>query len=451
MPPRMPRPLAVVLLSALVSGAGAQINSVAFAEHGRAFLKDLGEPEPPDLPTLLERHYTSILLADFDLRVPRRMFENGDEVARVATIANALLALQDQLVDWTTDPGAQKAVHAELAALRKYVGSWRGKPIASEAPAVPPRVQPCVLVIAPERRSFVGLVGWLGLWKQVYQDYWWFDATAQFSDLRLQDEGHVQIVALEYAAPDQKGDVTLGYDMNTREKTGMLQHVLQRAAVSWCWRWLGNGADTTFVLGFATDLVVDVLGQNNARSGGSGKSHSTEGQGGFIPGAPSAGGGMPVQNADSNWRDSLGQDWFARALRQAQKAGEHEAADKDRLGHFLLHDQKGARKHLVSAPFLGEAAFVREAVPDPFLDDYLEFHRSYRAAFVHWLQTHGGKTKPASAEQFRTLLRRIMEQKEGATFDALCQEIYGLPLSAKAADTSTLERRFLAWIAESSR
>jgi len=443
----------LAVAAVLATALAAQDGKVAFADFGHEFLQALGEREAPPLPDLLERYYARLLLGGFDLRVPKNMLDKGDDVARVAAIAGALLDLQEHLAEWTAvDQGALKAERAELALLHKFVGAWRNKPNATEPPAGPLRPAPCVLVIAPDRKNFVGLVGCLGLWKKDCQDIWWHDATALFSDARLQDEGNVQIIALEYAAPKQDGDVTLGYDMNTREKTGMLQHVLQRAAMSWCWRWLGDDADQSFVLGFATDLVVDVLGQNNARSGGSGKIHSTEGQGGFIPGAPSGGGGMPVQNADSNWRHSLGQDWFGRVLRQAQKAGEHEAAgSKDKSGHFLVHDQSGQRKHLVSAPFLGKVAFDRELVPETFLDDYLEFHRAYRAGFVHWLQGNGMKSKAASGERFGALLRRLIEQQEGVTFESLCKDLYGVPLAAKEHEVDTLERRFLAWVAENSR
>jgi hypothetical protein len=444
-------PLLVTL--SLAPAANGQDGKVAYADFGHALLSSFGESAAPALPELLERHYARLPLAGFDLRVPKAMLGSKDGVARVASIAGALLDLADRTAEWTTNgPEALKAERAELAALRKFVAAWRDKPAETQPPTLAARKEPCVLILAPDRRNFVGLVGWLGLWKENYREYWWVDANAQFSDLRLQDEGQVQVIALEYAAPKQDGDVTAGFDMNTRERTGLLQHVLQRAAMSWCWRWLGDDCDASFQLGLATDLVIDVLGQNNARSGGSGKEHSTEGQGGFIPGAPSQGGGMPVQNADSTWRHSLGADYFSRPLRQAQKAGEHEVgANKDKLGNFLLHDQTDQHKHLVTAPFLGTSAMDREVVPAAFLDDYLEFHRAYRAAFVHWLQGNGMKTKAASAEQFAVLMRRLAEKAKGVDFDGLCRDLYGVPLSAKDPGTDTLERRFLAWVATNSR
>ncbi|MEO6596648.1 MAG: hypothetical protein ABIP94_18015 [Planctomycetota bacterium] len=431
----------------------AQANPVDYAAFGHALLKELGEQEPPPLQAMLDRHYARLLLIEFDVRVPGSLLAKVQDTTKVATIAGALLDLEDRLVDYTIfDQDAQKARHGDINSLRKYVAAWRNKPLATEPPSIPLAKEPCLLVLAPTRQNFVGVVGWLGLLEQKYQDYWWNNGTAQFSDLRVQDEGHVQVIALEYAAPDQKGDVTLGFDMNTRERTGLLQHFVQRAAVSWCWRQFGDDADETFIVGFATDLVTDVLGQNNARSGGSGKSSATEGKNAFIPGAPSRGGSMEMVNADSSWRLSQGSDYFARVLRQAQKAGEHDAKEsKDRLGHFLLKDAKGETKHRVTAPFLGKVAFDRDAVPDPYVDDYLEFHRAYRSAFVHWLQNNAGKGKAGSLERFRTVLQRLMEKTEGMTFEVLCQEIYGVPLAEKAATDDSLERRFLAWLATNSR
>src|SRR5262249_37063891 len=135
-------------------------------------------------------------------------------------------------------------------------------------------------------------------------------------------------------------------------------------------------------------------------------------------------------------------------LRQAQKAGDKEAHDKDKLGHFVVHDRSEAKRLLLTAPFLGKLAFERELVGEAFVDDYLEFHRCYRAAFVHWLQTLGMKTKPASNERFGVLLRRLMRRQGGDDLDSLSKELYQVPLASKDPEVDTLERRFLAWIAE---
>lgn len=443
--------LALTALTALSAGLDAQPPHVAWADFGRAWLQELGEAEPPALDAMLQRHYARLPLADFDVRVPNTLLGKSGDPAEVAAIADALLRLQDRIDELTVpDAAALSARHQEVAELRKWLAAWRKKP-DTEPPTATRRESPCILVLAPERRDFVALVGWLGLLKQQYRDYWWNDGTAQFVDLRVQDEGQVQIVALEYAAPDQQGDATRGFAMSTRERTGLLQHVLQRAGLSWCWRWLGDDADRSFVLGLATSLVTDVLGQNNARSGGSDSAKTTEGRNAFIPGAPSRGGSMEMVNADSKWRLSQGQDWFARPLRQAQKAGVHAAKkSRDKLGHFLLDAKQGEAKHLVTAPFLGGVAYDRDEVPSEFLDDYLEFHRAYRAAFVHWLEQQGGRNKDASLAAFRALMAKLLAVPPKPTFEEACSDVYGVPLSSKDAEQDTLERRFLEWLTKNA-
>src|SRR5712671_2595892 len=169
----------LAVAAVLATALAAQDGKVAFADFGHEFLQALGEREAPPLPDLLERYYARLLLGGFDLRVPKNMLDKGDDVARVAAIAGALLDLQEHLAEWTAvDQGALKAERAELALLHKFVGAWRNKPNATEPPAGPLRPAPCVLVIAPDRKNFVGLVGCLGLWKKDCQDIWWHDATA---------------------------------------------------------------------------------------------------------------------------------------------------------------------------------------------------------------------------------------------------------------------------------
>jgi hypothetical protein len=160
---------------------------------------------------------------------------------------------------------------------------------------------------------------------------------------------------------------------------------------------------------------------------------------------------MEMVNADSKWRLSQGQDWFERPLRHAQTAGGHEAKkSKDKLGHFLLDAKKGNEKHLVTAPLLGAAAYDRDEVPAEFMDDYLEFHRAYRAAFVHWLECESGRNKAASLESFRALMQQLTTGSERPTFEDACQDVFGIPLSSKDAAIDTLERRFLAWLSRNA-
>lgn len=468
----------VVTLLAIAGAGLAQDGKVDYARFGREHLKALGEATPPALADLLERHYTRLDLGIFDLRIPANCPEVPALAAALLDLQGAVLALVEK------DAKALKAEQAELATLKRFVLERRPADAASrpttrdllvangakdDARAASKRLAELMrtgkalgvtrptpvastIVLAPTRKDFVAFVGCLGLAIPDYQSIYWHDATAQWTDLVLLDEGQVQVIALEYAAPKQDGDVTLGFAMNTREKTGLMQHFVQRATLSLLWNWLGKDAEGSILAGFAQDLVIDLLGQNNARSGGSGQMKSTGGQGGFIPGAPGMGGAMPMISADSAWRSTFGSDYFVRSLRQAQHQGEREsAASKDRVAHFLMHDSSGNKKFVVTAPFLGSKAMDKELVPAEFLDDYLEFHRAYRSCFVHWLQINGtGKGKAQSIERFGELVRRGATAKEGQTLESFCMDVYGLPLSDRDAAVDTLERRFLRWLHEST-
>jgi len=124
---------------------------------------------------------------------------------------------------------------------------------------------------------------------------------------------------------------------------------------------------------------------------------------------------------------------------------------KDRTGHFLLHDSSGNKKFVVTAPFFGSRAMDKEILPQPFLDDYPEFHRAYRSCFVHWLQTVGsGKGKTQSTERLGELLRKGAAPAKGDSLEGLCKEVYGVPLSDRDPTADTLERRFLRWLHDST-
>ena len=466
----------------LASSGPAQDKNVDYARFGREYLKSLSEPTPPPISDLLERHFVRLDLGIFDLRAP-------PTCAELPAIAAALLDLQGIVLSIVEkDQKALKAELADIALLKRFVLEKRAAEAASrpatrdllvvngakdDARAASKRLSELMrsgkavglvrerplastVVLAPTRKDYVAFVGWLGLAIPEYQPIYWHDTTAQWTDLVLMDEGNVQVIALEYAAPQQNGDVTLGFAMNTREKTGLLQHVVQRATLSLLWTLFGKDAEGSILAGLAQDLVIDLLGQNNARSGGSGQMKSTDGQGGFIPGAPGAGGGMPMMSADSAWRNTFGSDYFVRSLRQAQHQGERESpASKDRTGHFLLHDSSGNKKFVVTAPFFGSKAMDKEILPQPFLDDYLEFHRAYRSCFVHWLQTNGtGKGKAQSIERLGELLRRsaasTLATSPGSSLEGLCRDVYGVPLSESDPTADTLERRFLRWLHDST-
>jgi hypothetical protein len=237
-------------------------------------------------------------------------------------------------------------------------------------------------------------------------------------------------------------------DMNAREKTGLLQHVVQRATFSLVANYCGPDVALLFQSALAQNLVIAVYGENNARSGGNDRPSDSAGMDTFIPGAPGMGGSLPSSNADSPWRHTRGSDYFLRPLRRSQKSAAGTGAEKGRRFELLAGERE---KHVVAAPFIGRAAKGKTPVPEKFLGDYLEFHRAYRSGFLHWLQEHGaGNAKAANAAKFAELVRRLCAPKDGQDFEGVCRELYGVPLSGTDPGIDSLEGRFLVWVAHQS-
>jgi hypothetical protein len=229
--------------------------------------------------------------------------------------------------------------------------------------------------------------------------------------------------------------------------TGLAQHVAQRTGVTLCWHCFGAALDPAFELAIGQTIVVDLYGENNTRSGGSGRSNTTDGITAFIPGGNSAGGALPPTNAESSWRTTLGKDYFAKPLRESQKMGAKSGKTKDeKLAYFQLLNDTGNKRFPVRAPFFGSAAQGKELPPTEFMSDYLEFFRAYKTCFVHWLREES-EAKAADAHvKFAKLLQKVAEAGGAAAFQDLVAEAYGEPYSDLDLAKSSLEMRFLHWL-----
>ena len=489
------RPCLVLAVSILGAHAGAQQTRATpaqapfFAARITEFWQSHGleaaRAEDRTFDKVLERCYVRLQLGLFDLRHPAALLVEKNGARDLQAIAVALLDTQARWLEWVArEPAASKDSLADIATLKSWVQHWKLPRLATAGKeperdlirllaaspeqvaagtrlaqtlargtalgldrATPP---PTRIVLSPTRRHFVEFVGFLGTVQEFYRDVFWTDTVTSWTDLWLPEEANTQVIALQYAAPGQKGDFTLGMDMNAREKTGQLEHVVQRAMFSLVWNYYGLQVDPLLQAALAQNMVVALYGENNARSGGSGQGAKTEGIEAFIPGAPGQGGGLPATNADCRWRLTRGADFFQRALRQAQKAGaavRDAGADKDKVSRFVMLSEDERDKHVVKAPFLGRAARAKDAVPATFLPDYLEFYRAYRGAFLNWVQTSGAGNPRASAQRFGELLRRLATPVEGRDFETACHEVYGISLGGTGASADSLEGRFLAWLA----
>lgn len=429
---------------------------------------------------LLRRGFVRIDLGAFALYYPRAIL---GEAPRVEALRRSARALVDLQVRWDgllhPEVGSEaKVALKEAEALAKWIDGWKPKDLASAAAKPEEEVELCAslpakdsqraawrscdarwsaapgkdlprvrLALSPTRGHFVAFAAWVGTTNEGYKASYWSDGVALWGEFQVETEGDLLVLPLENASPKKDAPYDEGYDMNAKSPTGMLQHVVERAAARLLERCCGRELAPVLRIGLSQNLVIDLYGENNARSGGSGKSKSTEEYGSFIPGGNSAGGLLPTLSADSRFRENLGKDHFVRVLQHAQRRG----AKEDRSGRpssqaFVLHGTDDQDHQVVHAPFLGKGAREPQAIPARFNDDYLEFLRAYRSCFVYWLQHVAGGNKKYSPQRFAELLEGLASREPSATFDAVAARVYGAPLRVEDPQGDALEFRFLAWL-----
>ena len=437
-----------------------------------------------DLEEVLARHYVVAHLGCFDVYYPADRVVGKDDPDPFKRSVAALIDLQGAWVElFGEGPGAKQALK-QVQILRKWAHSGRTfsrldprsdeeardffavygaekKQLAARAELVrlfesgealgfaPVDGRAFEIVLAPDRADFQAVLSFVGSLDPSLRGIYWHDGVRTWTEFFWND---LQVVALQYAPFGGDADVAgAGIAMDEREETGLEQHVAQRGAIALAWRCFGDGLTPPIELGLAQTLVIDVYEQNNIRSGGATRGSATEGMTAFIPGGNSGGGALPALNADSSWRADLGEDYFAEALRAAQKSASKRAPKGgavEKSAWFQLVAADTASKYDVRAPFFGAGVVGKELPPEAHMQDYLEFYRAYKTCFVDWLRKHGAGSKTKSAQAFSRLGRRIAEEKGAGDFEAIVTEVYGMPLGAAGGDADSLEAAFLHWLSK---
>ena len=471
---RLLRALAPLVLVAAAAGQSIDFEALAQRFAQRHVPAD-GDALTGDLATLVRRAFAGGLLGAVDLRFPPDVARDREGAALLQRASLAVLDTQRAWLEWLAPQGeAREQALADLETVRKALKSARAGSMASAAREhldlldligasdqerlaaerlggafasgaalgfEPRNPRPAALVLAPRRADFLELAAYAGARAESLREVFWQPVVADWTEFWIDD---VQVVALEYAAERRKPeDLERGEPMDRREKTGLEQHLAQRTAISLAWQAFDRGFDPALELGVAQELVIALYGENNTRSGGSGRGNETVAYEMFVPGGLSQGGILPAMSADSRWRSTLGKDHFLKPLRDAHRAGMKDGGRGRERGWFQLATPGGGEKHNVRAPFLGAAARGREQPPAAFMSDYLEFFRAYKSAFVHWLRSAAAGDEEESAAAFRELAQRVAA---GKGFEAALEEVYGAPLSAPDPKADALEGRFLEWL-----
>jgi hypothetical protein len=321
--------------------------------------------------------------------------------------------------------------------------------------------KPVLLVLSPTREDFLGLGSFAGALSADGKRLLWTDSLALWTSFNFRT---LHVIALEHPAtyPGQ-GDITQGMDMNAKEKTGLLQHVVQAAAELLIGHTWGESLPPELSSGLAMVMVIELFKENNVRAGGGSGGRRTPAYSKFVPGGRSSGGRLPAISAEPRWREDKGKDFFLEVLRAAQKDGAKDAfkalgTSRDKRAFFALHSDAGTPGHFVQAPFL--EVVNPQPVPAGYTNDFREFFRAYRCAFAYWLKNKAksAQEKAAAEELLRRFLQALTppwaaeegendEEEEESPFVRAVAEVYGMPFSGEDGAAQSLEWAFLDWLA----
>jgi hypothetical protein len=474
------KPLTAVVTALALAGPalthGGQDDPLPFEELARDWLtrhEVEGEvPDGIDLDTLLAHDLTRIRLGAFELYVPPSVLLEAEWQDEIGGALHAVFRVQEQWAGWAAgEDGVPEDLEADLKTVGAFLKSWRGRlpktakelagvellttvaakddqrealdglaeallvggPLGLEKPRA------ARMILMPSRQDFLGFASLVGWKVESWRDGYWVDDLRNWAEL---DYAGTRVLALEFAAPGN--DPFRGLAMTAKNPDGLEQHVAQLATRSLFEAWFGDRMEPMLAAGLANSMVIDVFGEVDTRTDGDLRAREKSARSVFIPGGNSNGGTLPAQDANSRWRDGMGRDHFVKVLRQAQKAGAKEAKGRTNAC-FLIQSDDELEQTTVCAPFFAAESAATDP-PAEFVGDYVEFLRSYRAAFLYWMREQAEGTTKKSRARFATFLRTLAAAPEGSAMTAVVASAYEAPLSGAEMDKSSLEGRFLAWL-----
>jgi len=473
------RLLTCLLPTILATSAATQDRTIPFKKFAQDFVAKhgiSGAPESSQFSKALETKWVRLTIGGFTVRYPSATVNGKAAMGKLQQALQGVLDTQLVMAEWMGGKEKNKALLKAGVTFGKWIKSWKQRKVTKslqsgvgdlldvlEAPeavhkaiktlkedlsngkafgltADKPRSEQ--IVFCPTRQDFLETACFLGTLSEENKNALWQDNLITQCQSHIQDPFEMQIVALEYASPNQAGrDFTSSIDMNSREKNGLLQHVVRTTMNAIIRIWFGEEAPRSLMVGLTMNVTIAVCGEDNTRAGGDERGKSVGARVAFVPGGRSEGGLFAGANLDSMWRSTKGRDWFVRPLKRGLKSGAKKTK-KQKFGAFLIHSDDQSEWKVVHAPFFSAPTGDVPTLPAQFTGDSKELLRAYTCCFVHWLRDKGmGKTKKASNAGFAALLHAIQAKPD--SLETSCQKIYGVGLSRGSLDEDSLERRFL--------
>ncbi|MBL8857389.1 MAG: hypothetical protein JNL28_02635 [Planctomycetes bacterium] len=435
----------------------------------------LGDAAPESLKyeDVLAKSFVKLELGAFDVRFPRSALATHGEEFK--TCAAALVAAQEEFVDWLNPNTVDKALRDDLKVLTAWVKSWRTQSLArgksgeesdvaklvgatpaqleaskhlfnalAKGEALGPAREVALhprLILLPTRKLFSEFVFFTGWIASDMRGLFWLENVPDWTQCYVVDD---QLIALEYGIANRPpNDYTSGTSMDLL----LQQQVAQLGTNSLLLAHYKERVPGAFIGGLSMNLVIDTYGSVQTRVDGDTRSKVTQKRDVFVAGGASEGGFLAKNSAETKWRENGGRDHFIPTLRAAQEDGNKLAKDsKQKNLVFAVRSDDGGDKWAAIAPFFSEAGPEHKPAAK-FEGDYAEFLRAYKSAFIYWLQTKSQSNEKASREKFALLLRKLDDPNMAVDFESVFKDVYdGAALSAPDADKESLEGRFLIWL-----
>ncbi|TAJ13611.1 MAG: hypothetical protein EPO68_13135 [Planctomycetota bacterium] len=479
------------LASAVADGGKldfAAMSKSALAAYGleKAKLSDLGFAD------VIRKRFFRVQLGAVTLHLPGKENENTDDAKDFLRCASALVKVQREWLRWTANDKGEGGARSggaggespdkDIETVLKWVESWSPNEIqrldiakeADLAKALAPNAAqlealkrtndffatggplgvrragqaPAPLVVMPNRKGFCELIALAGYLDSDLQQYFWLD------NLDLWTEGKVddfRIISLKFAETNGKqGDYSDQIRMDEKDKTAVEQYAAERGALAVLNQAFGDSFPDVMASGLAMNLVIGALGMDNTRSEGDLRGKSVPPIEIFVPGGASEGGTLPAPNLESKWREKKGTDYFIPVLKQNMKSGREKSRNPKKKNLCVLirgDDNKGS--HVVEAPFLGVAAKATKPPPQIFMGDYLEFFRSYKVGFMHWLANESMPQPEEARKRFARIMAASAKAGSADQFEAICaKELGKKSFSSAEVGEDTVEGAFLRWLAK---
>jgi len=474
---------------------------IDFAQLADSYVTEYEARDAITLEDVLDGpHYARVTLGTLDLRYPVSYLRDGARAKQFKSIAETLCVFQGEWMKWKDieRDGYPQAV-ADLKAVSKWVHGWSTRALSKAsggdagtlydqlgakddvveaatrlAAFLGPDEEAWLMlgdvnrmVFAPDRRHFLELVALAGYLNSNYRQYYWADSWAGQPAVWI-DWTHV--IALEDTPwPVDLDHPFQGADISARDSTLFDQRIVDRAAATMMRAYFYKNGAHFFESALNTNLVIATIGKNDLyvedwSNEMSWTGSTTQGESRFVPGGNPQGGTLPKKSAGlgsvsadadttPRWRKGGGENYFVADLRAGQKDGAKEAAkDKQnplrdsKIANFQLLRVEDGSTAVVTAPFFGPDQDTKELPPLEFLDDYEEFFRAYRSAFMHWMQTEALNSEEESRIKFAQLIQKQASRSEDTPFVEVVEDVYGTPLSDGTPEC--FEQRFLVWLSK---